>query len=150
MLFRETVAVYCENHTEHINTLCGQNVRLFFIFCAEAGVKICHILTPCSPFCLLRLKASQLLPSEHTEVLRGEKIRFESTQTKWCQGVFYTPSQNSNVESLRTLFTAVLIQYAQYAQYAAACNTVHLFRLSLTINSSINRSGFVMEAHGSM
>jgi hypothetical protein len=23
MLFRETVAVYCENHTEHINTLCG-------------------------------------------------------------------------------------------------------------------------------
>jgi hypothetical protein len=25
MLFRETVAVYCEKHTEHINTLCGQN-----------------------------------------------------------------------------------------------------------------------------
>jgi hypothetical protein len=24
MLFRETVAVYCENHTEHINTLYGQ------------------------------------------------------------------------------------------------------------------------------
>jgi hypothetical protein len=23
MLFEETVAVYCENHTEHINTLCG-------------------------------------------------------------------------------------------------------------------------------
>jgi hypothetical protein len=23
MLFRETVAVYCENHTEHINTPCG-------------------------------------------------------------------------------------------------------------------------------
>jgi translation initiation factor IF-1 len=27
MLFRETVAVYCENHTEHINTLCGHLVR---------------------------------------------------------------------------------------------------------------------------
>jgi hypothetical protein len=27
MLFRETVAVYCENHTEHINTLCGQNAE---------------------------------------------------------------------------------------------------------------------------
>jgi predicted Zn-dependent protease with MMP-like domain len=26
MLFRETVAVYCENHTEHTDTLCGQNV----------------------------------------------------------------------------------------------------------------------------
>jgi hypothetical protein len=23
MLFGETVTVYCENHTEHINTLCG-------------------------------------------------------------------------------------------------------------------------------
>jgi hypothetical protein len=23
MLFRETVAVYCENRTEHTNTLCG-------------------------------------------------------------------------------------------------------------------------------
>jgi hypothetical protein len=27
MLFGETVAVYCENHTEHINTLCGQNAK---------------------------------------------------------------------------------------------------------------------------
>jgi hypothetical protein len=26
MLFRETNTVYCENHTKHINTLCGQNV----------------------------------------------------------------------------------------------------------------------------
>jgi hypothetical protein len=25
MLFRETVAVYCENHTEHTDTLCAQN-----------------------------------------------------------------------------------------------------------------------------
>jgi hypothetical protein len=25
MLFRKTVAVYCENHTEHINTRCEQN-----------------------------------------------------------------------------------------------------------------------------
>jgi hypothetical protein len=27
MLFREIIAVYCENHTEHINTLCGQNAQ---------------------------------------------------------------------------------------------------------------------------
>jgi hypothetical protein len=27
MLFGETVAVYCENRTEHINTLCGQNAE---------------------------------------------------------------------------------------------------------------------------
>jgi hypothetical protein len=27
MPFGETVAVYCENHTEHTDTLCGQNVE---------------------------------------------------------------------------------------------------------------------------
>jgi hypothetical protein len=27
MLFRETVAVYCENHTEHTDTLCEQNAE---------------------------------------------------------------------------------------------------------------------------
>jgi hypothetical protein len=27
MLFRETVAVCCENHTEHTDTLCGQNAE---------------------------------------------------------------------------------------------------------------------------
>jgi hypothetical protein len=31
MLFRETVAVYCENHTEHTNTLCGQNAEILDI-----------------------------------------------------------------------------------------------------------------------
>jgi hypothetical protein len=29
MLFREIVAAYCENHTEHINTLCGQNAEFY-------------------------------------------------------------------------------------------------------------------------
>jgi hypothetical protein len=29
MLLREIIAVYCENHTEHINTLCGQNAGFF-------------------------------------------------------------------------------------------------------------------------
>jgi hypothetical protein len=27
MLFGETVAVYCESHTEHTHTLCGQNAE---------------------------------------------------------------------------------------------------------------------------
>jgi predicted Zn-dependent protease with MMP-like domain len=27
MLFRKTVTVYCENHTEHTNTLCGQKTQ---------------------------------------------------------------------------------------------------------------------------
>jgi hypothetical protein len=31
MLFRETVAVYCENHTEHTNTLCRQNEEFYYV-----------------------------------------------------------------------------------------------------------------------
>jgi hypothetical protein len=31
MLFRETVAVYCENHTEHTDTLCGQNAQFYYV-----------------------------------------------------------------------------------------------------------------------
>jgi hypothetical protein len=31
MLFRETVAVYCENHTEHTNTLCVQNSGFWYV-----------------------------------------------------------------------------------------------------------------------
>jgi hypothetical protein len=31
MLFGETVAVYCENHTEHTDTLCGPNA-VFSLF----------------------------------------------------------------------------------------------------------------------
>jgi hypothetical protein len=34
MLFRERVDVYCENHTEHTNTLCGQKVDFK---CVKAG-----------------------------------------------------------------------------------------------------------------
>jgi hypothetical protein len=31
MLFRERVAVYCENHTEHTDTLCGQNAEFWYV-----------------------------------------------------------------------------------------------------------------------
>jgi hypothetical protein len=36
MLFGETVAVYCENHTEHTDTLCGQNAEFWGV---KAGGK---------------------------------------------------------------------------------------------------------------
>jgi hypothetical protein len=38
MLFRETVAVYSENHMEHTNTLCGQNAE-----CVKASGTYCDI-----------------------------------------------------------------------------------------------------------
>jgi hypothetical protein len=31
MLFGEIIAVYCENHMEHINTLCGQIAETLYI-----------------------------------------------------------------------------------------------------------------------
>jgi hypothetical protein len=31
MLFGETVAVYCENHTEYTDTLCGQNAEFWCV-----------------------------------------------------------------------------------------------------------------------
>jgi hypothetical protein len=31
MLYREVIAVCCEFHTKHINTLCGQNVELLYV-----------------------------------------------------------------------------------------------------------------------
>jgi hypothetical protein len=34
MLFRETVAVYCEKHMEHINKLCGQNAEFLMLHTA--------------------------------------------------------------------------------------------------------------------
>jgi hypothetical protein len=40
MLFRETVAVYCENHTEHTDTLFGQNAEFWYV---KAGGTYCGI-----------------------------------------------------------------------------------------------------------
>jgi hypothetical protein len=46
MLFREIIAVYCENHTEHINTPCGQNAEFVKVktggaennYCSSKGI----------------------------------------------------------------------------------------------------------------
>jgi hypothetical protein len=31
MVFRETVAVYCENYAEQINAQCGQNAEVLYV-----------------------------------------------------------------------------------------------------------------------
>jgi hypothetical protein len=43
MLFREIIAVYCENHTEHVNTLCGQNVQLLNVKSGGVYSKRCAL-----------------------------------------------------------------------------------------------------------
>jgi hypothetical protein len=30
MLFREDIAVYCDSHAIHTNTLCGQNIEQWY------------------------------------------------------------------------------------------------------------------------
>jgi hypothetical protein len=44
MLFREIIAAYCENHTEHINTLCGQNAEIIIIADGTLMLIFCVIL----------------------------------------------------------------------------------------------------------
>jgi type IV secretory pathway TrbD component len=44
MLFSDTVAVYCENHMEHTNALCGQNAELFLMLNHVVCVCVyCHL-----------------------------------------------------------------------------------------------------------
>jgi len=40
MLYREIIAVYSENHTKHVNTLCGQKVELLNV--KHGGTYINH------------------------------------------------------------------------------------------------------------
>jgi hypothetical protein len=40
LLFRKTVAVYCEKHTEHTNTLPGQNAECQFV-----KASVVHVVT---------------------------------------------------------------------------------------------------------
>jgi hypothetical protein len=53
MLFRETVAVYCENHSEYTNTQCGQNAEFYCVNVRFKGLtsqKACMKLIPLEPF----------------------------------------------------------------------------------------------------
>jgi hypothetical protein len=40
MMFKEIIAVYTENHTKHINTLCGPNAELVIV--KECGTRSYH------------------------------------------------------------------------------------------------------------
>jgi hypothetical protein len=45
MLIGETVGVYCENHTGHTDTLCGQNAE----FCCVKASGFIGLKTPAKP-----------------------------------------------------------------------------------------------------
>jgi translation initiation factor IF-1 len=80
MLFRETVAVYCENHTEHINTLCGQNAETLYIRTQFVPHRK-HIVsaTKCNRLMLFRETVAVYCENhtEHTNTLCGQNIFYQ-------------------------------------------------------------------------
>jgi hypothetical protein len=45
ILFGETVAVYCENHTEHTDTLCGQNAEFWYVNSVRTSQETNYVTT---------------------------------------------------------------------------------------------------------
>jgi predicted Zn-dependent protease with MMP-like domain len=74
MLFRETVAVCCENHTEHTNTLCGQNVEFCNMYNSVRTHRK-HYVTATKPNRLMRFRETVAVccenHTEHTNTLCG-------------------------------------------------------------------------------
>jgi hypothetical protein len=86
MLFGETVAVYCENHTEHTDTLCGQNSEFYY-------VKVCGTY---SYRCALRDCRKTFVLSK-----RGKK---KDKQSKWRPAPYLDLlPEEGNVQDSETL-----------------------------------------------
>jgi hypothetical protein len=60
MLFGETVAVYCGNHTEHTDTPCGQNVEFWYVNSFRTSQKT-HYVTATKPNRLMLLRERVIL-----------------------------------------------------------------------------------------
>jgi translation initiation factor IF-1 len=58
VLFGETVAVYCENHTEHTNTLCGQNAEFWYV---KAGGTYSNLSLPQETHYVTATKPNRLM-----------------------------------------------------------------------------------------
>jgi predicted Zn-dependent protease with MMP-like domain len=72
MLFREIIAVYCEYHTEHTNTLCGQNAE----FSSYLAGNILRVATKPNRLMLFRETVAVYCENhtEHTNTLCGQNI----------------------------------------------------------------------------
>jgi hypothetical protein len=71
MLFRETVAVYCENHTEHTNTLWTEN--------SVRASQETHYISHTKPNRLMLFRETVAVycenHTEHTDTLRGQNAK---------------------------------------------------------------------------
>jgi hypothetical protein len=74
MLFGKTVAVYCENHTEHTDTLCGQNA-------VHSHYVITHYVSATEPNRLMLFRETVAVycekHTEHTDTLCGQNAEFQ-------------------------------------------------------------------------
>jgi translation initiation factor IF-1 len=77
MLFMETVAVYCENHTEHTDTLCGQNA--VYINLVRTSQET-HYISTTKPIRLMLFMETVAVycenHTEHTDTLCGQNAEF--------------------------------------------------------------------------
>jgi translation initiation factor IF-1 len=78
MLFWETVAVYCENHTEHTDTLCGQNAGFGMLIKSVPHRK--HHVSATKPNRLMLFGETFAVycenHTEHTDTLCGQNVEF--------------------------------------------------------------------------
>jgi hypothetical protein len=77
MLFRETVAVYYENHMEHTDTHCGQNA--VYINSVRTSQET-HYVSATEPSRLMLFRDTVAVycenHTEHTDTLCGQKAEF--------------------------------------------------------------------------
>jgi hypothetical protein len=67
MLCGETAAVYCENHTEHTDTLCGQNAEFWYVHSVRTSQET-HYISTTKPNRLMLLGETVAVYCEnHTE-----------------------------------------------------------------------------------
>jgi translation initiation factor IF-1 len=84
MLFGETVAVYCENHTEHTDTLCGQNVEYWYVSSVRTSQET-HCVSATKPNRLMLFGETAAVycenHMEHTNTLCGHNAEFLCVKT---------------------------------------------------------------------
>jgi hypothetical protein len=82
MLFREIIAVYCENHMEHTNTFCAQNADLFKVPSENLSQQILVAVRLCNLCAASTLTMSIL------------QVTLKSSICHWCSqlAVFHCPA----------------------------------------------------------
>jgi translation initiation factor IF-1 len=99
MLFGETVAVHCENHTEHTNTLCGQNAEFWYVNTVRTSQET-HYVSATKPSrlipCRKRVAVYCENHTEHTDTSCGQNAEF------WYVNTVLTSQETHYVSAAKT------------------------------------------------